>query len=585
MGQTMNLQELQKKMESQQATLAELLKVLKPAAGPGALGLGGGDAAYALAEPSLSVVRGWDSLRDGACTAAGAAAAAARRQRRPQKGHPAARPESTLSKRERYAAVEGFWRSLTPEARRALLAAPVRALLEAARGEGGDEGAREVLEGVALLKHSGCRHACYWRCPCCDARTADPAGFLAHLRQYHEEVQYLAEDTPMLCVSCGQEVVGAFFHSGDPAAPPAACCLRCAWDARGGGGGPAPAGMRLHVPEPRAAPLQRTWSEGTLRLAAASSRSSSGDGDADADGDGSPSEGGSSEGGSPRAADLRALEARVRGGAEGLQAAIVERVDAIERADRRQFEVALTGVVQQAQRLMRCAPAPGLAAPRPCTRGCASCCMCSPPDSHASAPADAPPPPASLPCPCSGVVAGAEGSGSAEEAEARRGAAARLRRPDDFPDQPAELRASLCLLTPCELQDLLALLARLHSPAGGGGRAHDPSAPAPPPPAYEPMCSALLELAPAAPGAPPGKTLVVAGRGLPLPAVCETEEVAAAGWWVDHLAAKGWQDLGSRDDAYLLQWVYGSVAHGATEDFAERQRAAAGGRPRDAAVV
>ena len=30
MGETMNLQELQKKMESQQASLAELLKVIKP---------------------------------------------------------------------------------------------------------------------------------------------------------------------------------------------------------------------------------------------------------------------------------------------------------------------------------------------------------------------------------------------------------------------------------------------------------------------------------------------------------------------------------------------------------------------------
>eukprot|EP00889_Picochlorum_renovo_P001695 jgi/Picre1/28725/NNA_004125.t1 len=73
MGQTVNLQELQKKMESQQATLAELLRVLRPkqhSSGGGSEmslppgSLSGPNGPYSMVESSLSVLKGWDAPRE-----------------------------------------------------------------------------------------------------------------------------------------------------------------------------------------------------------------------------------------------------------------------------------------------------------------------------------------------------------------------------------------------------------------------------------------------------------------------------------------------------------------------------------------
>lgn len=83
MGQSLGLTDLQRKMESQQATLAELLKMLKPAsaAALGSMDVRGALSAVALGhdaaaageatalltsygsqQPSLSIVKGWDAL-------------------------------------------------------------------------------------------------------------------------------------------------------------------------------------------------------------------------------------------------------------------------------------------------------------------------------------------------------------------------------------------------------------------------------------------------------------------------------------------------------------------------------------------
>ena len=185
MGQTLNLQDLQKKMESQvgrgglckplrygsggaglcrsssagrpgqspgqpselpttslpppllqQATLAELLKLLKPSGGlPALAGLGmddGGLGACQVAQPSLSLVKGWDyrdlamplRRRRGTASAAGGG------------GKPADRPGSSsgfaASKRDRCASVEGYWRALRPEERRAILRVPIAKMVEGA---------------------------------------------------------------------------------------------------------------------------------------------------------------------------------------------------------------------------------------------------------------------------------------------------------------------------------------------------------------------------------------------------------------------------------------------------------------------
>lgn len=83
MGQSLGLTDLQRKMESQQATLAELLKMLKPASAAALSSMGvsgalsaaalGHDAvaageatavlaSYGAQQPSLSIVKGWDAL-------------------------------------------------------------------------------------------------------------------------------------------------------------------------------------------------------------------------------------------------------------------------------------------------------------------------------------------------------------------------------------------------------------------------------------------------------------------------------------------------------------------------------------------
>ena len=72
----------------------------------------------------------------------------------------------------------------------------------------------------------------------------DARGFVQHLQLYHEEVQYAAEDVPLACSKCSQEVVGAYYRSEDPGYPPLLLCMRCCWDEQigtnqGEEGGPA----------------------------------------------------------------------------------------------------------------------------------------------------------------------------------------------------------------------------------------------------------------------------------------------------------------------------------------------------------
>lgn len=128
--------------------------------------------------------------------------------------------------------------------------------------EHGDDGVKEVMEGLQLLKHNASRHACYWKCPCCNIRTPDAQAFLDHMKQYHEEVQYACEDTPFVCTKCAQEVVGAHFKPTDPNMPTSATvvCLRCAWDARcAGQADTLLQGLTLKVPLTGGV-LERGWS-------------------------------------------------------------------------------------------------------------------------------------------------------------------------------------------------------------------------------------------------------------------------------------------------------------------------------------
>ena len=76
------------------------------------------------------------------------------------------------------------------------------------------------------------------------------------------------------------------------------------------------------------------------------------------------------------------------------------------------------------------------------------------------------------------------------------------------------------------------------------------------------------------------------GSGLgPLPDVSEGEVLDAQEWWAAHLSQKSWHDLGSQDEAYILQWLYGNVTHGGTDEFLERQRLNCGSKAVNAAIM
>jgi len=50
------------------------------------------------------------------------------------------------------------------------------------RAEQGEEGVRDLAEGLALLRQQGGRYAAYWRCPCCDTRLLSAEAFVQHLQ-------------------------------------------------------------------------------------------------------------------------------------------------------------------------------------------------------------------------------------------------------------------------------------------------------------------------------------------------------------------------------------------------------------------
>lgn len=698
-------------MESQQATLAELLTVMKPNGSssgivPGSgigLEVGPGGVSYELPEPSLSVIKGWDpspssfntrhyGYSDVSATAgaAAAAAAAARRRRGNQvKGatgssgnnagsaigaRNSVKESALLSKRERYLAVEQYWRSMPPEERKNILAAPVKKVLEVAAAEGGSEAAKEVADGFMLLKNNGSRHACFWRCPCCNLRTADPRAFLFHMAGYHEGVQYSAEDTPLLCSSCGNEIVGAYFYQGDAEAPTETECFTCAWeDHHQAGKGQHSAllatssspqeGWSLFVPQPTEMVEDRSWTDNGSSLASTEAMTASSGGDSDADGEDEDDfseeegEGDSYEeeesdrgSGSPRVgtddssvseseidqahnklfhpseAERSALESRIQNSADGLLRAIAHRLQNLSRYTefRSQFQVALARIVHRAQKIMHGATSP----PPPLPAGDSTYGS-----SHL---------PATAGKNKRQVIAELLETMSLPTAPGPDGSIITTEEDEENADI---LKQGLDLLIPSELHDLLALMARKYSPhphhhhqghgmGGGGGEAGDDNdeghggaaskkyeASA----SYEPMCWSLFRYIStptneAITNIDTSTTAVVASKPLgaggassqqqqqqnptsdsssqlhfpPGPGSdfhdlteinATTDMVIAQPWWSDHLSQKTWQDLGSRDDLYLLRWIYGSIAYGPTDEFLERQRLSCGAKTPGDAIV
>lgn len=594
MGQTMNLQELQKKMESQQATLAELLKHLKPtvgsgaphgAGGNGAIGsisadgaLGNGSAAnlqqesygHGFPEPSLSVIKGWDTSRD---TQSGSQNSNRRRRAAHQQRGGTSRSDGkqSLTRRERYLGVQSYWSSMKREDRKKILTAPVSRIVDVAAATGGPEAVQTVMEGLKLLKKNESRHACFWQCPSCDMKTADPRAFMDHMAAYHEEVQYACEDTPLLCTQCGQEVVGAYFHSGNAEDPSTVRCLRCSWD----GGHCTPGDMEklppdwsLFVPRTPASMVNRQWSDAlnscSSQASDAESYDSSSSSNKDVNEEANPSEGSSDFESSSGSYDIRSGLSE-----DELLLALAERVDDWAGSNRNDFEAALAIVVQRAQRLM-----------------------------HGPPPAD------ELP----------NGVNTLEEARSQ--AISRLRNDEKYPDQVEQFRVCVPLLDTSELQDLLSIMAKKYSPPPNQHAVPRSYEVAP----YQPVIVSLFGLEDQvsknceeqaktrmnkstndasgldhnsllSPGASahPDNINVPPGVGLEnLECVSEKAVLKPHAWWIDHLMEKTQHIAVGSDggeDTILLQWIFGAIAHGATDEFLERQRMAIGSNSPQIAIM
>jgi len=264
---------------------------------------------------------------------------------------------------------------------------------------------------------------------------------------------------------------------------------------------------------------------------------SEGDGGSTCDGDGNGDPQIESETSALESRKTSALETRIRTSTDGLLPAIAERIDILAKENRPQFEAALTEVVQQAQQLMQGALTAEI--------------------QRESKESDAP--------------------------EKRTEVAERLTDPETYPNQIDELRAALEMLNPLELQDLLALMARKYSSQApphidDGVKSHHES--------YEPVCASLMRLEPEdtfnATGvqqASHGGEPPLPGSGLTdLPELGLDDVILPHQWWTDHLVQQGWHELNSQNDIYLLQWVYGNVVHGSTDEFVERHRLASGGK-------
>lgn len=83
-------------------------------------------------------------------------------------------------------------------------------ILAAVRAEQGEEGVRDLAEGLALLRQQGGRYAAYWRCPCCDTRLLSAEAFVQHL-QVRLNVVGLGRVAGLLL---GQKTIGAWFAGG-----------------------------------------------------------------------------------------------------------------------------------------------------------------------------------------------------------------------------------------------------------------------------------------------------------------------------------------------------------------------------------
>ena len=790
-AQNLDLRQLQRKMESQQNTLAELLRVLRPkgipsnllgtgiSGIPGLPGIPGRPTAYPAGLPapigpsvaalkncsaakaidskygmdsSYSIVRyglSWERASgEGMRKTGNPSGGHGKGHKARGKGQSAGGNKSShalLSAKERYQAVEGFWKNLNEAQQREFLSVGVKELLELVEDQKSHaqllhvppddilwhvmlsninqdalneevmiqtlnpDLRNEMLSGAVVvqaiqrLRDNGSKHACYWRCPSCSVRLSSGRAFLDHVATHHEAVQYACEDTPLLCLECAQEVVGAFYFVGDlneATQTGRIRCLRCAWEDNPQNPTDVPDGWELHVPRDIiVGGLQEIHSLGLMsdsddddseqdetgsEEGDSSSYESEETGESDGtdsgdsvseystdDSDYSDSDDLSSEDSfvsihppdghqdacpvkvlseSPTDApgacctcsydsnplgfadsDTRfdTLESRIRFNSEDqLLATIVYRIDTLAMdGDVVQFESAITNVVQQTQKMMH---------------GALS----------------------SLVYPEVGMRA-ILGGKIAERIEAKK----RLSDKETFPDQATEVREALGLLNPSEMQDLLTLMAKKYAvlrkdggdgegdaaevrqaskkqrAMGMGGSRLEGSGlqTAPSKKATKALTSLPVSTSDATPS---GATITNGNKGsydkatsddkngtlcvsvlkyvseqaranssgdpngaesttenspaAVIPAVVTAADMDAEkdsrivihDWWASHLIRKTAVAADLRSDKgdsifsdYLLQWIFGNVAHAVTVEFLDRQRIARGNKPTDRAIM
>ncbi|KAK9867624.1 hypothetical protein WJX84_000248 [Apatococcus fuscideae] len=166
-------------------------------------------------QSSLSMERDWSNLKESG-TLRG-------RRTRTSRGH---ERRSERSLQDRYNGVVQHWTELSPVQRRRLLSVPMQSMLEVVKSEHGGEVAREMVEGLVIMRGAEAQRPCYWTCPACSHSKFDSAkGFLDHVEQMHEEVQMLDASTPVSCHHCQHEVVGLYFTHVQ--LPNQHLCLRC----------------------------------------------------------------------------------------------------------------------------------------------------------------------------------------------------------------------------------------------------------------------------------------------------------------------------------------------------------------------
>ncbi|KAK9864724.1 hypothetical protein WJX84_007033 [Apatococcus fuscideae] len=154
-------------------------------------------------QSSLSMERDWSNLKESGTL---------RSRRGRTRGH---ERRSERSLQDRYNGVVQHWTELSPGQRRHLLSVPMQSMLEVVKSEHGGEVAREMVEGLVIMREADAQRPCYWTCPACSHSKFESAkGFLDHVEQMHEEVQMLDASTPISCHQCHHEVVGLYFSHG-----------------------------------------------------------------------------------------------------------------------------------------------------------------------------------------------------------------------------------------------------------------------------------------------------------------------------------------------------------------------------------